>query len=97
MDNIPADPCFVKHHPGVFKGNALRSQPCIKERLEATVKQRCMSYTLLKMNNNVNILAEHRICSVGKMQEGVYEHGETFPQFSFSSIYGSCVARRDRD
>jgi hypothetical protein len=49
------------------------------------------------MNNNINILAERRVVLFRKDAEGVYEHGESFPQFTFSFIYGSCVARRDRD
>src|SRR5947209_1580646 len=83
--------------PACGSGNALLSQPCIMQRLEATVKQRHMSYTLHKMNNSTTSLQSARLLYLGKRQEGVYEHGETFPKFSFSFIYGSCVARRDKD
>src|SRR5205809_5913589 len=61
-------PTIVRSHANnPFQGNAPHLPTFIKERLEATVWQRCMSYTLFKMNNNVNILAEHivalrRIC-----------------------------------
>jgi len=46
----------------------------IKERLEATVKQRYMFYTLIKMDNNINILAEQRVVPWERYQEGVYEY-----------------------
>jgi len=51
-------------------GNTLLSQPRIKQRLEATVKQRHMSYTLHKMNNNINILAERGVVLFRKDARG---------------------------
>ena len=44
-----------------------------KERPEATVKQRYMFYTVIKMDNNINIPAEQRVVQWERYQEGVYE------------------------
>lgn len=39
-------------------GNASLPRTLFRERWEATLEQRCMRYTLIKMNVNVTVLAE---------------------------------------
>ncbi len=57
----PFGPMKASNSPGsseklIGSGNAPLSQACIKERSEGTVEQRCMHYTLIKMNLAIILL-----------------------------------------